>query len=326
MKAGLFDRAEAGLPRARRHAFDSEARLALLSLYERSRDWRAAAEVAAKLEASGDGLVRLAHRALLVRAGAAKPSDAGDDAAAATRCGRARDAAPHAPRPLLSLAAPAPAQKGDAAARDVAPGTPSCCSTQPAPFPLVASDYATRGASPAARPRPRAPTARAALQQQPSVDLLHALRLLDGAQPAPTTAVCRELRRRCCKRSPRCRRRWPLLDTPIDAERRAGRARRCARRWREPPSRCSATAAPPAASRRQQLLLAVPGLPRLGQLSRRSASKSLSATPPGVTAQARSCCSSNASTSLRDGTWPLPPTLATPPGPVMPARPGSWSQ
>ena len=31
-------------------------------------------------------------------------------------------------------------------------------------------------------------------------------------------------------------------------------------------------------------------------------------------------------TSASDGTCPLPPTLATPPLPTMPARPGSWSQ
>ena len=33
-----------------------------------------------------------------------------------------------------------------------------------------------------------------------------------------------------------------------------------------------------------------------------------------------------ASTSASAGTWPLPPTLATPPGPTMPTWPGSWSQ
>ena len=62
-KAGLFDRAEAAYAALRGTAFELEARLALLSLYERSRDWAKAAEVAAELEAAGTGSfsVRIAH-------------------------------------------------------------------------------------------------------------------------------------------------------------------------------------------------------------------------------------------------------------------------
>ena len=46
---------------------------------------------------------------------------------------------------------------------------------------------------------------------------------------------------------------------------------------------------------------------------------------PGCSTQ-RIWASNKASTSLRCGTLPLPPMLATRPEPVMPARPGSWSQ
>jgi lipopolysaccharide biosynthesis regulator YciM len=62
-KAGLFDRAEAAYAELRGTAFEREARLALLSLYERSRDWAKAAEVAAELEAAGTGSfsTRIAH-------------------------------------------------------------------------------------------------------------------------------------------------------------------------------------------------------------------------------------------------------------------------
>jgi lipopolysaccharide biosynthesis regulator YciM len=62
-KAGLFDRAEAAYAELRNTAFEREARLALLSLYERSRDWAKAAEVAAELEAAGTGSFsgRIAH-------------------------------------------------------------------------------------------------------------------------------------------------------------------------------------------------------------------------------------------------------------------------
>ena len=55
MKAGLFDRAESAYLALEGTAFDTEARLALLSLHERSRDWRAAVEVAGKLEHRGTG-------------------------------------------------------------------------------------------------------------------------------------------------------------------------------------------------------------------------------------------------------------------------------
>jgi len=62
-KAGLFDRAEEAYAALRGSAFEREARLALLSLYERSRDWAKAAQVAAELEAAGTGSFssRIAH-------------------------------------------------------------------------------------------------------------------------------------------------------------------------------------------------------------------------------------------------------------------------
>ena len=63
MAAGLFDRAEQAWQALDGSAFDTEARLALLTLHERSRSWRAAVEVAHKLERSGTGSYasRIAH-------------------------------------------------------------------------------------------------------------------------------------------------------------------------------------------------------------------------------------------------------------------------
>jgi len=46
VKAGLFDRAEAAYKALEGTAYHTEARLALLNLYERSRDWRAAVDTA----------------------------------------------------------------------------------------------------------------------------------------------------------------------------------------------------------------------------------------------------------------------------------------
>ncbi|HBJ99626.1 MAG TPA: lipopolysaccharide assembly protein LapB, partial [Delftia acidovorans] len=46
LKAGLLDRAEDALRRLEGTAFEAEARLALLAIYERSRDWTQAAAIA----------------------------------------------------------------------------------------------------------------------------------------------------------------------------------------------------------------------------------------------------------------------------------------
>src|SRR5689334_24694913 len=55
LKAGLFDRAEAAYRALEGTAFATEARLALLGLLERSREWNAAIDVARQLEATGTG-------------------------------------------------------------------------------------------------------------------------------------------------------------------------------------------------------------------------------------------------------------------------------
>ncbi len=63
LRAGLLDRAEEALIKLEGTAFESEARLALLANYERSRDWGHAAQVAKRLEDSEQGSFsgRLAH-------------------------------------------------------------------------------------------------------------------------------------------------------------------------------------------------------------------------------------------------------------------------
>jgi lipopolysaccharide assembly protein B len=63
LKAGLLDRAETALHRLEGTAFEAEAGLALLAIYERSRDWPQAAAIAQKLETNGQGHfgVRRAH-------------------------------------------------------------------------------------------------------------------------------------------------------------------------------------------------------------------------------------------------------------------------
>jgi lipopolysaccharide biosynthesis regulator YciM len=59
LKAGLLDRAEAALRKLEDSPYATEALLALLSIYERSRDWQQAAETAIRLEAAGCGSFEL---------------------------------------------------------------------------------------------------------------------------------------------------------------------------------------------------------------------------------------------------------------------------
>ncbi len=63
MKAGLLDRAEKAYLALDGTPFDTEARLALLTLYERTRDWPRAIALASKLEKAGTGSFapRVAH-------------------------------------------------------------------------------------------------------------------------------------------------------------------------------------------------------------------------------------------------------------------------
>lgn len=63
LKAGLLDRAEAALNKLQGSAFEGEALLALLGIYERSRDWSQAKDIAQRLETAEQGSFapRLAH-------------------------------------------------------------------------------------------------------------------------------------------------------------------------------------------------------------------------------------------------------------------------
>src|SRR3954452_6369367 len=63
LKAGLLDRAEEALRKLEGTAHEGQALLALLAIYERTRDWAQASEIAHKLEAGSPGqfAARQAH-------------------------------------------------------------------------------------------------------------------------------------------------------------------------------------------------------------------------------------------------------------------------
>ena len=100
LKAGLLDRAEEALRKLEGTAYEEQALLALLAIYERSRDWAQASEIAGKLDAAGSGqfAARQAHY-LCEMAAAAAPAQAEQLLQRATRL------APAAPRPRIEAAA-----------------------------------------------------------------------------------------------------------------------------------------------------------------------------------------------------------------------------
>ncbi|HZY20469.1 MAG TPA: lipopolysaccharide assembly protein LapB [Ramlibacter sp.] len=100
LKAGLLDRAEEALRKLEGTAYEGQALLALLAIYERSRDWAQAADVARKLETAGQGNFsgRRAHYLCELAAHAA-------DAEAEGLLREAMTIAPGAARPVIELAA-----------------------------------------------------------------------------------------------------------------------------------------------------------------------------------------------------------------------------
>jgi lipopolysaccharide biosynthesis regulator YciM len=204
MKAGLFDRAEEAFRALEGTPFETEARLALLALAERSRDWRLAAEVAGLLEKSGTGSFanRIAHYLCEL---SAEADERGDADSAADLLDKAQAAAPQAARPLVQraqrlgrLAQPAAAL----AAWDL------LRQRNPEAFSRLAGDYAA-----CALAAGQAEVARQALlpmfQQTPGIDLLRALALLDGTSPGASPLLMDLLREQ-----PSLSAALELLDTP----------------------------------------------------------------------------------------------------------------
>ncbi len=174
MKAGLFDRAEQAWSALAGSSFDTDARLALLTLHERSRRWQEATKEALQLEQRGTGSYanRIAHhwceRAL--EADAQKHTVDADEAIR-----QARLAAPQAARPLV-LAGQRAADAGQyAQALELWTGI---ITRHPDTFSLVAVRYAE-----AARANGDTLHAVGQLQRQhdhsPRIDFLNALELLD---------------------------------------------------------------------------------------------------------------------------------------------------
>jgi lipopolysaccharide biosynthesis regulator YciM len=190
LKAGLFDRAEAAYQALAGSAFDTESRLALLDLHERSRDWRAAVEVAEQLEQSGSGSFasRIAHYWCEL---ALEADAAGQPAVADAAVAKAREAAPVDARPLVLAGERAAARGQHAEALRL---WNTLMAVRPAAFNLIAKRYATSaraaGESAAALER-----LQALYDKTPTLDLLETIAALqpdDGARREHLLAHLRE--------------------------------------------------------------------------------------------------------------------------------------
>jgi len=103
LKAGLLDRAEAALRKLEGTPFEEEARLALLSIYERSRDWANATQIAARLGNSSHGSFKSRQAHYLCEQASASGAT-GDIGAALGALRQAVAMAPASARPLIDLA------------------------------------------------------------------------------------------------------------------------------------------------------------------------------------------------------------------------------
>ena len=204
MKAGLFDRAEEAFRALEGTPFDTEARLARLGLYERSRDWRAAAEVAVQLEKSGTGsfATRIAHYQCEL---ALEADDRGDTAAADAALAKALEVAPHAARPLLQRAQRLTRQGTMGAAMEA---WTELRQRSPESFARVAQEFVA-----CAQTAGQDEAANQALVQLydrvPSIDLLRALATLEGTSPGASPRLLELLRNQ-----PSLSAALELLDTP----------------------------------------------------------------------------------------------------------------
>lgn len=175
MQAGLFDRAEAAWHALEGTAYDTDARLALLTLHERSHDWRSAVDIALKLErgSTGSYASRIAHYwcELALEADARQQAS---DAEEALR--RAREAAPQAARPIVMIGHRLAAQGRHVEA--IATWN-ELLAAHPSSFNLVAANYASSAL--ACGGQDEAQSRLLALHQnKPSIDLLNAIGALDS--------------------------------------------------------------------------------------------------------------------------------------------------
>jgi len=187
LKAGLLDRAEEALRKLENTAFEEQALLALLAIYERSRDWPQAAEIARKLEAAGSGgqfTGRQAHY-LCEQAASAAPAEA------ELLLQKAMKLAPGVPRPAMELAA-LRRRAGDP--REAFALLAALARSTPAAIPLLARSL-TECAQACGREAEARELLQASYEAAPSLDVLDGLAALQPDAESARACYVRHLRR-----------------------------------------------------------------------------------------------------------------------------------
>ena len=174
LKAGLLDRAEEALNRLEGTQYEGDARLALLAIYERSRDWTQAAAIVRKMQAAnqGDFSIRLAH---YLCEDAQTQVARGQLDKAFSQLQQALETAPQAPRPRLELAQLQHRQGQSAQAWE---SLQALAQNSPTALPLAAG-LLVEVAEVTGQYQPVHDLLLKHYEQQPSLDLLQALVALD---------------------------------------------------------------------------------------------------------------------------------------------------
>ena len=176
LKAGLLDRAEEALRKLEGSPFEGQALLALLAIYERTRDWSQASEIARKLDALGQGNFSDRQAHYLCEQAVSSPPEQAEQLLR-----EAMKTAPDAPRPGIDLAA-LQRRAGDSAAAfntlaRLAQSTPGVA-------PLVAAPL-TEAAIAGGRQLEALEILRASYELSPALDVLEGIVALE---PDPTRA------------------------------------------------------------------------------------------------------------------------------------------
>ena len=218
LRAGLLDRAEAALLKLDNTPFATEAQLALLAIFERSRDWEKAINIATRLEAGQHGSFtgRRAHYHCEV-AEAARQSGETDKALKSLET--AQQLAPESPRAYLAISAIQAAQNDNAKALDT---LFKLARRAPATTPLLAQRLVVLATDDDSRERVRQ-LLHVADQQAPSLDVTLALsaiasesandRLLNHLSRTPSLAAVASLVKQDATSEPA-----PALTHPLVAQ------------------------------------------------------------------------------------------------------------
>ncbi|MDP2367861.1 lipopolysaccharide assembly protein LapB [Rhodoferax sp.] len=184
LKAGLLDRAEEALLKLEGTTFEPQARLALLSNYERSRDWVRAAKVAHQLEEAHQGSfsARLAHY-LCEQATACIAAH--DLARAEVLLQQAIATAPTAPRAGIELAR---LQMGTDRASNAYLTLSQTLHAAPAAAPVLV-DALAKAALACGQAEPAMAQLKTSYEQSPSLDVLDAIVTLEAASGSATPAA-----------------------------------------------------------------------------------------------------------------------------------------